>query len=72
MTDRDGRPDLLWVALGGDNDEWCVRSKGGRVWWEGLSEEADDALVEILAEEGDTQLEYIDFGTQETYFLLHK
>jgi len=72
MKDRKGRADLLWVALGVNNDEWCVRSKGGRVWWEGVSEEADEALTDILAEDGESELKFIDFGTEDTYFLLHK
>ena len=68
---RRGRADLLWVALGAD-DEWCVRSKGGRVWWENASVEADEALAHILAEDGENELNFIDFGRDDTYFLLHK
>jgi len=71
MEDRKGRADLLWVALGA-NDEWCVRSKHGRVWWEGVSVEADEALADILAEDGENELKFIDFGKDDTYFLLHK
>jgi len=71
MKDRKGRADLLWVALGAD-DEWCVRSRNGRVWWEGVSDEADEALADILAEDGENELKFIDFGRDDTYFLLHK
>ncbi|KAL7536785.1 hypothetical protein ACHAXR_007392 [Thalassiosira sp. AJA248-18] len=71
MTTRKGRADLHWVALG-VNDEWCVRAKNGRVWWEGVSDEADEALADILAKDGENELKYIDFGIDETYFLLHK
>mmetsp|Transcript_3715 Transcript_3715/g.8192 ORF Transcript_3715/g.8192 Transcript_3715/m.8192 type:complete len:863 (-) Transcript_3715:212-2800(-) len=71
LKDRNHRADLFWVSLG-VNNEWCVRSKGGRVWWEGLSEEADEALADILSEDSDGQLAFIDFGTDETYFLLHR
>mmetsp|Transcript_18598 Transcript_18598/g.34452 ORF Transcript_18598/g.34452 Transcript_18598/m.34452 type:complete len:899 (+) Transcript_18598:133-2829(+) len=71
MEDRKGRADLLWVALGA-NGEWCVRSKHGRVWWEGVSVEADEALADILAEDGENELKFIDFGKDDTYFLLHK
>jgi len=71
MEDRKGRADLLWVALGA-NGEWCVRSKHGRVWWEGVSVEADEALADILAEDGENELKFIAFGKDDTYFLLHK
>ena len=78
MKDRRGQADLLWVALGADKDEWCVRSKGsrrsknGRVWWGGTSKEADEALRDILVENGDIELKYIDFGTKDSFFLLYK
>ena len=55
MEDRKGRANLLWVALGA-NGEWCVRSKHGRVCWEGVSVEADEALADILAEDGENEL----------------
>ena len=60
------------MALGVDNNEWCVRSKGARVWWEGVSEEAYEALTDILAEDGESELKFTDFGMEDTYFLLHK
>lgn len=71
MSDRKSRADLLWVALG-INGEWCVKSQNGRVWWGGVSDEVDEALSEILAEDGANELRFIDFGKDETYFLLHK
>ena len=71
LRDRKGRADLAWVSLGAEG-EWCVKSRKGRVWWDGLSGEADEALSEILVEDRDSELRYIDFGTDETYFLLHK
>mmetsp|Transcript_29615 Transcript_29615/g.62799 ORF Transcript_29615/g.62799 Transcript_29615/m.62799 type:complete len:753 (-) Transcript_29615:182-2440(-) len=71
MNDRKDRADLLWVALG-VNGEWCAKAKNGRVWWDGVSDEADEALSEILADDGETVLKFIDFGTDEAYFLLHK
>jgi len=49
-----------------------VKSKNGRVWWEGVSDEADEALAEVLAEDGENELRFVDFGTEGTYFLLHK
>lgn len=71
MKDRKDRADLMWVSLG-SKGEWCARARNGRVWWEGVSDETDEALTEILSEEGENELSYIDFGTDETYFLLHK
>ena len=70
MENRKGRADLLWVALG-VNDEWCVSARNGRVWWDGVSEEADEALADILAD-GENELKWVDFGPDESYFLLHK
>ena len=49
-----------------------VKSKNGRVWWEGVSDEADEALAEVLAEDGENELRFVDFGTEGTYFLLHE
>lgn len=71
MNDRKDRADLLWVAMG-VNGEWCVKAKNGVVWWGGCSEEADEALAEVLCEDSENELQYIDFGPDDTYFLLHK
>ena len=67
MKTRKGRADLVWVGVGVD-EEWFVRSKNDRVWWEGVSDEADEALAAILAEDGENELKFIDFGKVETYF----
>ena len=71
MNDRNNRADLRWVQLG-SNGEWAVKAKNGRVWWDGVSEEADEGMAEVLAEDGENELRFIDFGSDNTYFLLHK
>ena len=71
LKNRKGRGDLLWVALGVSSDEWCLAAMNGRIWWEGVSNEADEALARVLAEDGENELKYIDFGADDTFFLLH-
>jgi hypothetical protein len=67
MKDRNDRADLLWAAIG-VNGEWCVKSNDGKLWWGNVTNEADEALSEILAQD----VMQIDFGTDGSYFLLYK
>eukprot|EP00970_Alexandrium_tamarense_P015308 scaffold4986_cov180-Alexandrium_tamarense.AAC.6 len=84
LNDRRDRGDLCWVSLGPKN-EWCLKAKNGRVWWGGVSDELDEALADILLEKDDSagegvasweaksrELKYIDFGLDDSYFLLHQ
>jgi hypothetical protein len=71
MRDRRNKADLLWVSLG-VSGEWCVKAKNGKVWWGNVSDEADETLADITAEDSECEVKYIDFGTSETYFILFK
>ncbi|KAL3817312.1 hypothetical protein ACHAXA_003053 [Cyclostephanos tholiformis] len=71
MRDRRNRADLLWVSLGVCG-EWCVKAKNGRVWWGNVSDEADETLADITAEDSEREVKYIDFGTSDTYFILYE
>jgi hypothetical protein len=71
MRDRNYRADLLWAALG-VSGEWCVKSKKGRLWWGNVSDEADEALADVTAEDSEREVRYVDFGTGDTYFILHE
>lgn len=75
LHDRRDRGDLAWVALG-PNNEWCLKAKNERIWWGGVSEEVDDHLSRILMEDEEngklTDLKFIDFGVEDSFFLLHQ
>ena len=49
-----------------------MRSMNGGVWWKHVSEEADEALTFVLSHYCENDLEYIDFGAEGGFFLLHK
>ncbi len=67
MKNRNDRADLLWAAIG-VKGEWCVKATNGNVWWGNVTNEADEALSEILAQD----MMFIDFGVDGSYFLLYK
>lgn len=71
MNDRQNEADLKWCSIG-PNGQWCVKAKNNRVWWDALPKEADDSLTEFMAEDGQVELCFLDFGVDSTYFLLHK
>ena len=75
LHDRRDRGDLAWVVLG-PNNEWCLKAKNERIWWGGVSEEVDDHLSRILMEDEEngklTDLKFIDFGVEDSFFLLHQ
>ena len=68
LEDRRFKADLEWVSLG-PNNEWCLKAKNGRIWWGGVSEEVDDHFSTIAIEDG---LTFIDFGENDSFFLLHQ
>ena len=68
LDKRNDNIDLEFVSIGPDN-EWAVKDKSGRIYWGGVSEEVDERLGEILDY---SDVFWIDFGLQESYFLLHK
>ena len=65
---RNDNIDLEFVSIGPDN-EWAVKDKTGRIYWGGVSDEVDERLEEILEY---SDVFWIDFGLEESYFLLHK
>jgi hypothetical protein len=67
MKNRNDRADLLWASIG-VNGEWCVKSNKGNLWWGSVTNEADEALSEVLAQD----VMFIDFGMDGSYFLLYK
>ncbi|KAL3800653.1 hypothetical protein HJC23_006115 [Cyclotella cryptica] len=77
LQDRRGRGDLQWVSLG-PNQEWCLKANNGRIWWGGVSKEVDEHLTGILLEDDENgsgichDLKFIDFGVDDTFFLLHR
>ncbi|KAL7483428.1 hypothetical protein ACHAW6_009073 [Cyclotella cf. meneghiniana] len=77
LQDRRGRGDLKWVSLG-PNQEWCLKANNGRIWWGGVSKEVDEHLTGILIEDEENasacchDLKFIDFGEDDTFFLLHR
>lgn len=68
LDKRNDNIDLEFVSIGPD-DEWAVKDKTGRVYWGGVSDEVDERLEEILEY---SDVFWIDFGLEESYFLLHK
>lgn len=76
LEDRGDRADLEWVALG-PNGEWCLKAQNEKIWWGGVSEEADDHLSRVLIEEDEEKemtndLKFVDFGVNGAFFLLYQ
>ena len=71
MDTHENRMDLLWVAFGPDK-AWCIKEKNGSVHWGEVPEEVDERLGEIISDDGDTDILYLAFGQEESFFLLHK
>ena len=75
LADRRDKADLEWVSLG-PNNEWCLKARNDRIWWGGVSEEVDDHLSRVLIEDEEhgrmNDLKFIDFGVNDTFFLLYQ
>jgi hypothetical protein len=66
LASRDDRADLVTVNLG-PSSEWFMKSKNGRMWWSGISDELDKAIANILKD--DHYLHFLDFGESGSYFV---
>lgn len=63
---RQDRPDLLCVHLG-PHGEWFLKARNGRMWWGGVGEETDQAILDLL--EAGHSLNVMDFGADHSYFV---
>lgn len=66
LRDRDNRDDLVLVNLG-PLDEWFIKARNGRMWWNGGSNDLEEAITDIL--EDGKYIHTIDFGENESFFL---
>lgn len=65
LASRNDRGDLVLVTLG-PSGEWFLKAKNGRMWWGGLTDAADAAILQLLREH---ELCMIDFGDDGSYFV---
>jgi hypothetical protein len=66
FLDISKRADLVTVNLG-PSGEWFLKTKNGRMWWDGISNTLDRAINHIL--DSRRFVHQIDFGENESYFL---
>ena len=66
LAERGDRPDLVCVNLG-PHGEWFLKARNGRLWWGGISDEADSAICELL--DAGHDLNIIDFGEGGSYYV---
>ena len=66
LAARSDRPDLVCVNLG-PNGEWFLKARNGRMWWGGVTDETDNAILDLL--DAGHELSVIDFGEDGSYFV---
>lgn len=66
LAAREDRPDLVCCHLG-PSGEWFLKTRSGRMWWGGISDEADAAIIDLL--DSGHEINVLDFGEDGSYYV---